>query len=415
VTSVEDPEIGSNISGVGPLAGLHILDVTTYVAGPSGMMTLAQLGADVVRIDPIKGATDTRRLPLDRNGTSLYWAGLNKAKRSIKLNLSSPEGQGLVRSMLSVPGPGYGVIVTNAVADSWLGYEALRECRDDLIHVHILGHPNGKPAVDYTVNSEVGIPWLTGPPEYVRPVNHVLPAWDLLAGLHAAIAVLTADRLRRETGRGQGVRLALSDVAVASMGHLGFIGDAVINGSNRLRDGNYLYGSFGCDFPTSDGRRVMVVALTSRHWRNLVALTGTGKPLSALEAVMGIDLNDEEVRYENRGVVTAVLTPWFESRSHAEIVAALDEGQVLWGNYRTVEELVHDPTSLLGTSPIMSNVLQEGVGTYPVPGPVLQMESEPVGPTVGAPVLGADTQCPTAVAWPQQFGPVRSCCPQHHR
>ena len=72
-----------------PLEGLRLIEISTYVAGPSGAMTLAQLGAEVIRLDPLGGATDTHRLPLDAKGNSLYWAGLNKGKKSIEVNTSS--------------------------------------------------------------------------------------------------------------------------------------------------------------------------------------------------------------------------------------------------------------------------------------------------------------------------------------
>jgi 2-methylfumaryl-CoA isomerase len=212
-----------------------------------------------------------------------------------------------------------------------------------------------------------------------------------LAGLQAAIAVLAADKVRRETGRGQSVKLALSDVAVATMGNLGFIADVVINGSNRLREGNYLYGSYGCDFATGDGRRVMLVALTSRHWRALISLTGTGETVQALERALNTDLSDEEARYRYRAVVSAILDPWFRSRPYAEVIEKLDEGNVLWGTYRTVEELVHDSDSLMAVSPIMHDVDQPGVGVFPTPGPVLRMGDASTSQPKPAPILGADT------------------------
>ena len=90
----------------GPFSGLYIVDLSTYVAGPSGTMTLAQLGADVLRIDPLGGATDTQRLPLAPDGSSLYWAGLNRYKRSVALNLRSPAGRGAVRRLLGRAGEG---------------------------------------------------------------------------------------------------------------------------------------------------------------------------------------------------------------------------------------------------------------------------------------------------------------------
>jgi 2-methylfumaryl-CoA isomerase len=375
----------------GPLAGLRVVDVSTYVAGPSGAMTLAQLGAAVIRIDPIGGATDTRRLPRAPSGDSLYWAGLNKAKKSVEIDLSSPEGRQLVGALVGAPGPEGGVLLTNAVGQPWLGYEAMRAYRDDLVLVHIGGRHDGKPAVDYTINCEVGLPLITGPLDFDRPVNHVLPAWDLLTGLHAAIAILAAERVRSRTGAGQEVRLNLADVAVATMGHLGFVGDVVVNGRERLRDGNYLFGSFGCDFPTADGQRVMVVALTERHWRKLVELTGIGGAISALEQSLAVDLSAEEDRYRYREVLEALIRPWFSARTYDEVTEGLDRAKVLWGPYRTIENLVNDPQSLLHLGPLMVDVDQPGIGTFPIPRPVLAFSRSGRDDPAPAPTLGNDT------------------------
>ena len=374
-----------------PLAGLRIVDLCTYVAGPSATMTLAQLGAEVIRVDPVGGATDFRRLPLAPTGSSLYWAGLNKAKRSVEINTSTDEGRELVGALLAAPGPEGGILVTNAVGQPWLSYEAMRRHRADLIEVHIAGRADGKPAVDYTVNCEVGLPLMTGPVDVDRPVNHVLPAWDLLTGLHAAMAVLAAERTRTRTGRGQVVSVSLADVAVATMGHLGFVGDVVVNGRGRLRDGNYLYGSFGCDLPTADGQRVMIVALTQRHWRKLVELTGIADAITALEHSLKVDLNAEEGRFRYRQVLKALIRPWFEERTFDEVTKGLDEARVLWGPYRTVENLVHDPGSLLHLSDLMAEVDQPGIGPFPVPRPVLDFSDWDGEAPAPAPLLGRDT------------------------
>jgi 2-methylfumaryl-CoA isomerase len=377
-------------TGAPPLEGLRIIEVSTYVAGPSGAMTLAQLGADVIRIDPIGGATDTRRLPTAPNGSSIYWAGLNKGKRSVEIDTASDEGRALIMGMLATPGPENGILLTNAVGQRWLAQEELARHREDVIAVHILGRSDGKPAVDYTVNCEVGLPWLTGPVELDRPVNHVLPAWDLLTGLHAAIAILAAERVRNRTGAGQRITVSLADVAVATMAHLGFIGDVVINGRGRAREGNFLYGSFGCDFATADGERVMIVALTPRHWRHLVELTGVGEAIEALERSLGVDLAAEEARYEYREVLAALLRPWFEQRSYDEVVAGLEPRGVLWGPYRRIDQFVHEADSLLHASGLMADVDQPGIGTYPVPRSVLDMSLHEAR-RAPAPTLGQHT------------------------
>lgn len=374
-----------------PLDGLRIVDLSTYVAGPSGGMTLAQLGADVIRVDPVGGATDTLRLPLDAKGHSLYWASLNRGKRSIEVDLRSAEGRDLVARLLAAPGEGAGILLTNAGGVPWLDYETLTVHRPDLIKVSITGLSDGSPAVDYTVNCEVGLPLLTGPAGSGQPTNHVLPAWDLLAGLHAAVAILAAERARARTGRGQDVTLSLADVAVATMCNLGFVADVVANGSGRQRDGNYLYGSFGCDFETQDRRRVMVVALTKRQWQALVEVAGVGEPVAALERALGVDLSREEVRYEYREVVAGLVRPWFARRTLDEVVEALGQTTVLWGVYRDLEEFVADPSSLLNRSRIVEQVEHPDIGTLPTPGSVLDVAGLDGLPPGRAPVLGEHT------------------------
>src|ERR1700748_118384 len=121
-----------------PLAGLRIIEVSSFVAAPLAGMTLAQLGAEVIRIDPLGGAPDTTRWPLAPNGGSLYWAGLNKGKRSVTLDLRSPGGQRAVAELIAASGPDGGIVLTNA-AYPWLSYDALKDARPDLIHLRITG------------------------------------------------------------------------------------------------------------------------------------------------------------------------------------------------------------------------------------------------------------------------------------
>jgi len=102
-----------------------------------------------------------------------------------------------------------------------------------------------------------------------------MPAWDTATGGRAVVGLLAALRHRDRTGEGQLVEIAMSDVAIATVGNLSRIAEVQLDGREQPRDGNYLYGAFGGDFPTSDGRRVMVVALTGRQWKELKEATGT--------------------------------------------------------------------------------------------------------------------------------------------
>src|SRR5256714_3471479 len=250
------------------LADLRIVEFSAFVAAPLGGMTMAQLGAEVIRIDPIGGAIDYNRWPVAESGASLYWAGLNKAKRSVALALDKPEGRELARAIATAPGPGGGIVLTNLPPLPGLDFAGLREKRDDIILLRLTGNRDGSAAVDYTVNAASGFPLVTGNSgSGGNPVNHVLPAWDIAAGLYLATALLAAERHRARTGAGQEVVAALSDVMLAAVGHLGYVGDVHINGRARPAIGNDLYGSFGRDFATADGRRIIIIALTPRQWR----------------------------------------------------------------------------------------------------------------------------------------------------
>ena len=374
------------VNATAPLDGLTVLEVSSFVAAPLGGLTLAQLGADVIRIDPVGGAADVGRWPLAPSGTSLYWAGLNKGKRSVTLNFRDAAGRRLLADLLAASGPGGGIVLTNA-GQEWLGYPALARVRPDLIHLRVQGHRDGRAAVDYTVNAATGFPLVTGPEGLAGPVNHVLPAWDVACGLYAAVGLLAAERRRARTGAGAAVTLALADVALAVAGHLGFLAQAQVTGTGRPRIGNHLYGGLARDFATGDGERVMVVALTRRHFADLGTATGLAGTFAELERLLGADFGQDGDRYRHREVLCALLEPWFAGRTVAEVERDLAGTSVLWSRYRRFTDLVADGT--LAASPLLAEVDQPGVGPLLAPGSPLAMDGT-IGP-FPAPVLGADT------------------------
>ena len=370
----------------GLLEGLRVVEVSSFVAAPLGGMTLAQLGAEVIRVDPPGGGPDIGRWPVAESGTSMYWAGLNKGKRSVTADPRSPEGQRRIADLVTEPGEGRGILLTNA-ARPFLDDDVLRARRPDLIHLRIRGGNDGAPAVDYTVNAGAGFPMVTGPPGHDGPVNHVLPAWDIACGLYAALGIAAAERRRGRTGEGCFLRIALRDVALAMAGNLGFLAEAQA-GVARERLGNHLYGTFGRDFTCRDGERVMVVALTPRHWNDLVAVTGTTAAVRALEEGLGADFGQEADRYTYREALAALLGRWFGEHTVGEVTAALSGTAVLWERYRTFTELVADPE--LRANPLMTTIEQPGVGPYLAPGLPLSVDGR-MPPAVPAPALGAQT------------------------
>ncbi|RDG36558.1 CoA transferase [Streptomyces corynorhini] len=384
------PSSSARERGRGPLAGLRVVEVSAFVAAPLASMTLAQLGAEVIRIDPVGGGIDHHRWPETDDGTSLYWAGLNKGKRSVTLPLDTPEGQREAADIICADGPGAGILVTNLPARGWLGYEQLSARRPDLIMMRLRGDHDGSPAVDYTVNSASGFPHATG--DEPAPVNHVLPAWDIAAGLYLTVGLLAAERRRQATGQGQEVTLALSDVMLATVGNLGYLADVRINGASREPIGNSLYGAFGRDFATADGRRVMVVALTTRQFRSLGRATGLTEKLELTGPLMDVDLTTEGGRYTARHAIAAVLEPWFASRTLAELRSVFRDSGVLWGPYQTFRQLVEEDPRCSTENPLFSWIEQPGIGTLLAPGSPLVFSADPAPAAAPAPRLGADTE-----------------------
>ena len=150
----------------GPLEGMRVIEGSAFVAAPSGGMTLAQLGAEVIRFDPIGGGLDYKRWPLTEDGLSLYWAGLNKGKKSIQVDFRSEEGQELLKELIGASGEDSGYFLTNFPTKGWLSYESLSATREDLIMLNVVGNHDGTTALDYTVNSAMGYPSVTGPEGY---------------------------------------------------------------------------------------------------------------------------------------------------------------------------------------------------------------------------------------------------------
>lgn len=372
----------------GILAGMRVVELSAFVAVPLAGLTLSSLGADVIRVDPPGGGLDYGRWPVTPEGRSLYWAGLNAGKRSVTLDMRSESGRSAMVDLITAPGSDAGIFITN-LSPSWLSYERLSEKRPDLIMVTLQGSSDGSVAVDYTVNAAMGYPEITGPSS-AGPVNHVLPAWDVIAGNMVASGVLAAERHRLRTGNGQLVRLSLTDVALATVSTLGHIGEVMVNDHDRGSHHNYVFGAYGRDFATSDGRRLMVVVITDRQWRDLVEATGSIDEMQGIEQRRGLDLGNEGDRFRARDEISKVLGPWFAARTLAEAGETLGRRRLCWGPYQTFRQLVTDDPRCSLENPLFENVRQPGIGEYLAASHPLQFGAGTPGPRP-APLMGQHT------------------------
>ncbi|HAA67404.1 MAG TPA: 2-methylfumaryl-CoA isomerase [Acidimicrobiaceae bacterium] len=373
------------------LEGLRVVEGSAFVAAPLGGMTLAQLGAEVIRFDAIGGGLDYQRWPVTEEGVSLFWAGLNKGKKSIQVDLRSEAGREIITQLITQPGPDNGIFLSNFPESSWLSYERLRQERDDLIYVNIIGNPDASTAVDYTVNPSSGFAMATGPIGSNMPTNHVLPAWDTATGLTAALGLLAAERYRHRTGIGQLSKISLTDVAFAMVANLGYMAQAQLTKEDRVPVGNDLYGAFGRDFATKDDRRIMVVAISKRQWQSLVEATDIVEHLPAIEKALGVDLSKEGDRWDARDAIASFMAPFIEDHTLEEIAETFDAKGVCWGPYQTFTQLVNEDRRATVNNPMFDKIDQPGVGRILAPGSPLSFSEIDRGQPTVAPRLGEHT------------------------
>lgn len=368
------------------LNGVRVIESSAFIAAPLGGLTLAQYGADVIRVEMIGGGIDYLRWPVAPSGRSIYWTGLNKGKRSIAIDLRKPQGRELVAALASSSG----ILLTN-VAAPWLTHASLSAKRPDMITCTIEGNPDGSTAVDYTVHCATGYPFVTGNAGADAPVNHVLPSWDIACAIQGAFAVLAAHMRRMATGEGAEIRIALADVAFSALSHLGVIADAELFDEERPAIGNYVYGSFGRDFACGDGERVMVAAISSRQWQSLVEACECADELAAIEQKVGLAFSVEADRYAGREEIAGVVGAWIGARKIDEVAARFDATGVCWGRYRSARNLVADDWRVSTRNPIFGRVDTPGIGEHLAAGATARFAGLERGPVVPAPLLGEHT------------------------
>ena len=337
-----------------------------FVAAPLCGMTLSQLGAEVIRVDPIGGASDVQRWPLAADGTSIYWTGLNKGKRSVTIDLRSRDGHELVQRLII---ENDGIVVTNAAGFTWLqprspGGQTPRRDSRSVTRARGRFHRRG-------LHGQRGSSAIRSSP--VRPIMPVRSITCCRPGTCAADCTRRwpsspPSAAARQSGAGARISLALEDVALATAANLGLLTEPQVNGTQRERLGNAIYGQYGQDFISSDGARFMVVTLTGRHFRDLLAVTGADEAVSALAEALGADFG---VRRRSlplpRRVVRVCSPPGSGDHTADEITTALSDTTVLFERYRTFAEVAAGPK--VTDNPMFSRLGQPGLGDYFAPGP----------------------------------------------
>lgn len=371
------------------LSGLSIVEVSSFVASPTAGLYCAQMGAEVIRIDDRRGGLDYKRYMMTREGRSLSWENLNRAKKSVALDLQTGEGRELAVELARKTGQ----VITNLPVESFMAHERIAAGRPDLVSVRIMGWHDGRQAMDFTVNAASGYPLMTGPEEWDQgtapPVNQILPAWDFITGAYCAFALLAGLRHRDATGEGSELRVPLGDVAIGTAFNAGAAAEMLYRGGDRERIGNAIWGAFGRDFRSGDGQRFMVAALTPKQWKATVEAFGLTDDVAAVEAELGVSFGlSDHHRFVHRHRLFSMFQEAAERFSYADLAARLTKAGATFERYRTMHEMARDPdlvtnNPLFGPSPANPSGFE-----YPAPRSFANIPDREAGDPLPAPYLG---------------------------
>lgn len=375
------------------LSGLKIIEVSSFVASPTAGLYCAQLGAEVVRIDHKAGGLDYDRYMLTAEGRSLSWENLNRAKKSLALDLNAAEGRELAAELVRATGQ----MITNLPVNSFLAYDKLAEKCPELVSVRIMGWHDGRQAMDFTVNAASGYPLMTGPEDWDReaapPVNQVLPAWDFITGAYGAFTLLAGVRHRDATGQGIELRVPLGDVAIGTMFNAGAGAEMLYRGGNRERLGNAIWGAFGRDFLSRDGQRFMIAVLTPKQWRATVAAFDLADAVAALENELGTAFAaSDHNRFVHRQRLFALFQQVAERSDYAELAHRLTQAGATFERYRSMYEAAQDP-DLVTNNPLFGPSPDNPSGfAYPAPRSLVHIAGQERSNPKPAPYLGEHSE-----------------------
>ncbi len=375
------------------LCGLSIIEASSFVASPTAGLYCAQMGAEVIRVDHKEGGLDYDRYMLTKEGRSLSWENLNRAKKSVALDLRSGEGRELLVELSAKTGN----LITNLPEKSFLSHDAIAAKRDDLVSVRIMGWHDGRQAMDFTVNAASGYPLMCGPEEWdmdtAPPVNQVLPAWDFITGAYCAFALLAALRHRDATGEGSEVRVPLGDVAIGTVANSGAMAEMLYRGGDRDRLGNAIWGAFGRDFRTKDGVRFMVAALTAKQWAGLVKAFDVAAEIAEIEADKGVRFADgDRPRFEHRHALFELFQSRAATLGWDELSSRLAAEGTTFERYRTMHEAATDPV-LVDDNPLFTRTAANPSGfEYPATRSFANIRARDAGAPASAPYLGEHTE-----------------------
>ena len=366
----------------GPLEGIRVLELSRHLAGPFASMTLGDLGADVVKVEPPGRGDDTRSFPPYWNGESTYYLSANRNKRSITLDLATEAGQDVARSLAMQSD----ILIENfrpGTTERWgLGYDQLREINPRLIYCTISavgsdGPDSNRSGVDLLMQAYGGLMSITGE-EHGAPVRVGTSVVDLTAGANAVQGILAALYLRERTDKGQRIESSLLEGQVSWLTYHAVAYFASGEAPGRLGSFHASVAPYGA-FPTNDGYLVVAVA-TDALWRRFCGA------LEHPELVEDPRFAKNVERCANRDELHAVLLPILAERSAAAWADAMDQAGVPCSPVNTLDTVLSLPQVL--HREMVVDIPREDLPDLRLPGVAIKLSDTPGSVRMPPPRLG---------------------------
>lgn len=366
------------------LGGIRVLDFARYIAGPYCGMVLADMGAEVIRVEQPGGADDRELGPFTPDGTPLaFGITIPRNKKGITLNLRTEKGKGILKELVKHSdvvlenfGPG-------TKEEMGFDYEVLSKVNPRIVLVSVSAFGNSGPysnrvAFDHIMQAMCGAMSFSGFPDR-PPLRAAVSYVDFSSALYAALGTMFALFHRERTGRGQAVDIALFDVAFSFIASLGVAAEYLLLGQTRPRIGNAGFYSFSNSFPTRDGA-VFVGVVGSNLWRRFVKVIGHG------EWASNPRFKDDMARYINREAIIPSVSEWTTQRSTDEVIRLLEEARVPCGRVNSIAEAVAEPQ--VRAREMLVELDYPGVGKVPLSGVVPKLSATPGRVETRAPLVG---------------------------
>jgi len=370
-----------------PLAGIRVIELSRHLAGPFAAMTLGDLGADVLKVEPPGRGDDTRGFPpyWRDSGESCYYLSTNRNKRGMTLDLASSEGQDILRKLVAEAD----ILIENfrrGTLERWgLGYEQLREINPRLIFCTIsavgsTGPDRDRAGVDLLMQAYGGLMSITGEPGR-PPVRVGTSLVDLTTGANAVQAILAALYVRERTGNGQRVESSLLEGQVSWMTYHAVSYFASGDVPERLGSGHASVAPYGA-FPTSDGYLVVAVA-TDALWKRFCGALGHE------ELIADARFRTNPLRCQHRDDLEATLTPILANDTAEAWAAKMDAAGVPCSPVNTLDTVLNLPQVLYRE--MVVETPRDDIPDLRLPGIAVKLDDTPGSVRLPPPSLGQHT------------------------